>query len=200
MKTNDVLTAACAIQRTGSVTLCPDFSLPDELNKALEFGWMVQPVLATSRRFPCTALVGYPTSDPVQVRHWAQQYKCNWAVHTGHLSRLLVLEINLSSGSQSIRHLCQDDWYWRHNTLLFRDASRLFACFRFEGQHIYRFDSELPGLTVHCGSTILIPPSIYSDGDFLRYIGGKRILDLPDWLCNPPQLRHALDPEDWVAA
>jgi hypothetical protein len=159
--------------------------LDSALTSALHRGWYLAPVLAQSKYFPQEAVAGSPTNDLGQICRWAKeysQYGCNWAVETGARSGLVVLEFDYDMGRYAVQSLCRDDLSWR-TTLQFTSSNARFVCFRYSGQRIRAVGREFPGVRLHCGSYLLIPPSVYADGSEISYLNrSARILEFPSWL------------------
>jgi hypothetical protein len=175
--------ASAAFHHELSSTDLSGVELDSTLTSALQRGWYIAPVLERSKHFLNSA--GYPTQDRVQLRHWVREYSecgCNWAVETGERSQLLILEFTYDFGREMVRYLCEDDWSWR-TTVQFTDQNARFVCFRYSGQQIRTLGSNFPGVRIHLGGCLLIPPSILVKGSQLSYLNpGARVLDLPVWL------------------
>jgi hypothetical protein len=164
-----------------SLHLPRGFRVPRELSIAADHQWIVSPVMAQSFFAPREAYSGVPASDRPQLEYWAASLvDCNWALITGQESRALAFEVDTRSHSDSLLHLCGDDWGWQE-TLQFHAAHRCFALFHCDEPSICKFSAG-PRLKLHYGAPILIPPSRIGS-DTLHYLDpGAPFLDVPDWL------------------
>jgi hypothetical protein len=164
--------------------------LDSTLTSAIRRGWHIAPVLARSKYFLPSALAGYPTRDLVQLCHWVRQYSecgCNWVVETGERSGLLVLEFTYDIGREMVRYLCEDDWSWR-TTLQFTDHNSRFVCFRYSGQQIRVLGNDFPGVHIHLGNCLLMPPSRTTKDFQISFLNPLvKSLDIPEWLLEAPR-------------
>lgn len=154
---------------TASHLLNPESDLPLEILEAAQRGWSVVPLRPRIRKLPSRkSLLGYPTSDLVQLRHWAYP-DAQWAVRTGPGS-VVIVELDSRIGRYSLQHLCSEDWNcgWP-DTLQYRAGRMLFAVFRHPGVSLRRLGSRFPGLKVHSNDLVLMPPSSFA-GAKLEYV------------------------------
>jgi hypothetical protein len=182
-----------------STDLC-QIELDSTLTLAIQRGWHIAPVLARSKYFRPSALAGYPTRDLIQLSHWVREYSecgCNWVVETGAKSGLLVLEFTYDIGREMVRYLCEDDWSFR-STLQFTDHNARFVCFRYSGQQIRILGDDFPGVYIHLGKCLLMPPSQTAMDFQISFLNPMaKLLDLPDWLLDARQgATENLNPSD----
>lgn len=149
--------------------LNPESDLPVEILQAAQRGWSVVPLRPKSHGLPIRkSIVGYPTSDLVQLRHWAYPH-AQWAVRTGPGS-ILIVELDSRVGRYSLQRLYDEDWGCeRPATLQYRSGRVHFAVFRHPGGSIRRLGSEFPGIKIHSHDLVLIPPSCLA-GSKLEYV------------------------------
>jgi Bifunctional DNA primase/polymerase, N-terminal len=186
-----------------------EIDLDSTLTSALQRGWCIAPALARSKYFSRIAVAGNPTQDLAQIRYWAREYAacgCSWVVETGKRSALLVLEFTYDIGRETLQRLCEDDWSWR-TTLQFTNSNARFVCFTYSGQQTRKLGSDFPGVRIHRGECLLIPPSVTGKGDQISYLNScAQVLDFPDWLlavsrvATNPHDRHLIDAGDRQAA
>jgi hypothetical protein len=143
-----------------------DVELPLELVIAAKFGGLVSPVLARSVYAPLSAYIGSLSSDPVQLlQYFAAFPDCNWSLTTGVQAGITVAEFDCDFALESLAYLSGDEDDWRR-TLRFETAQASFALFALSAQRIRPRFNRFAGLRVHCGDSILIPPSV---------VGGRRL-------------------------
>ncbi len=177
--------ASASFQHELSITDSPELELDSTLTSALQRGWHIAHVLARSKYFSQRALAGAPTQNLAQVRLWAKQYRecgCNWVAETGAKSGLLTLEYTYDIGQNAIRDLCKDDWSWRE-TAQFTDRNARSVCFRYSGEQIRTLGNQFPGIRIHLGDCILVPPSVTTTSQVSYLNASARVMNLPNWLC-----------------
>lgn len=165
-----------------SLPIPQDVELPPELVVAVSFGGLVSPVLARSVYAPLSACVGAPSSDPVQLLQYFAAYPdCNWNLCTRVDAGIIAAEFDNDLARESLAYLCAGDDDW-HRTLRFDSAKARIALFALTAQRIRPKFNRLPGLSVHCGDRVLIPPSIVA-GKGLAYLDSlARLAATPGWL------------------
>lgn len=149
--------------------LNPESDLPIEVLQAAQRGWSVVPLRLQSHGLPIRkSVVGYPTSDLVQLRHWTYP-DAQWVVQTGPGS-ILIVELDSRVGRDSLQRLYDEDWgcEWPA-TLQYRSGRVHFAVFRHPGGSIRRLGSEFPGIKIRSHDLVLIPPSSIA-GSKLEYV------------------------------
>jgi hypothetical protein len=161
------------------------FSLPRELEIAIENRWVIRPVLAESIFASPEAYVGVPSNQRAQIEFWAATNEgCSWALTTGPGSGVIAAEIDTHSGSEPLRELSSDDWTTLKQTLGFDAGHSWFALFAF-AENLRKVREHSPWLRIHAGDQILIPPSVRSGERLFFRETSMRLADAPDWLRAP---------------
>jgi hypothetical protein len=127
-------------------------------------------------------MIGYPTSDRVQLRQWVAEHPgCNFAIAAGAEWGLIVLEVAGRRSMASLRALCGDDWTWR-DSCEFHAGNAQFFIFAHPGQGTRLIDPCLAGVTLHEG-LVMAPPSRLHTGEVFAYTRPDApLLSVPAWL------------------
>jgi len=172
--------AAQAAERSGFV-LHPGLVLPEALEVTLRHRFLLSPVLARSRLAARSASAGVASCHREQIEFWFARYgeDANWLLETGEESGVVSLEIDLRLARQSLAYLAGDDPSWQHS-LRFTTGSRWHVLFEYaSGLPQFR---GYPGLFLHAGNSILVPPSRTPSGIELVYADPHAPLLSADWL------------------
>lgn len=152
------------------------------LDLHLRLEWAIQPVLSSSRYFAHSALAGRPTSDPATIERWSRDYRnCNWCTRTGLSGRLLILEIEGEQGWNSAQRLSGGSTRWM-NTTQYKTGRTSFLAFRYWGQSLLLTERDFPGVRLHAGDQVLIPPSTVEGLQFEFVRIARQLQDTPTWL------------------
>jgi hypothetical protein len=171
---------AQAAERSGFVSP-PGLVLPEALEVALRYRFLLSPVLAHSRLASHSARVGVPSNDRAQLEYWYSQHgsDANWLMETGAPSRVVVLEVDPNFGRHALAHLVGDSLSWER-TLHFAAHGKWHFLFEYaRGLPSFR---GYPGVRLHAGSSILVPPSRTPYGIELTYADPHAALLSADWL------------------
>ncbi|GGJ03049.1 hypothetical protein GCM10010885_10420 [Alicyclobacillus cellulosilyticus] len=120
---------------------------------------------------------------PEQVERWARQWpECNWAIVTGAVSGVVVLDLDSPEAVHEAKR---------------RGLPRAPVVFTGKGYHLYfahpgynvaNTVRVLPGADIRAdGGYVVVPPSVHPSGHVYAWIRGRSILDLnpppmPEWL------------------
>jgi hypothetical protein len=151
--------------------------LPVALEVALRHRLLLTPVLARSRLATTSASIGVPSCERAQIEYWFARYgeSANWHLHLGQ-SGVVAFEVDPAQARYSLTALIEDDDSWKRS-----------LNFVAQGRWHFLFESVpglprlrgCPGLQLHAGNSILVPPS-YVSGRTLCYEDvNSPILPLP---------------------
>ena len=154
--------------------------LPVALEVAIRQRLMLTPVLARSHLATTSASIGVPSCEREQIEFWYAQHgdDANWLLETGE-SGIIALEIDPALARYSLAHLAGDNSSWQR-TLHFAAQGR--TQFLFEYVTGLPPLKHFPGLRLHSGNSILVPPSRTPDGIELVYENPRAPLLPADWL------------------
>ncbi len=168
--------AAQLAERKGFVP-ATGIELPVALEVAIRQRLMLTPVLARSRLATTSASIGVPSCEREQIEYWFARYggNANWHLHLGQ-SGLVALAIDPAQATYSLAALTEADDSWRRS-----------LNFVAQGRWHFLFESEpalprlrgYPGLELHAGHSILVPPSIISGRTLFYKDANAPILPLP---------------------
>jgi integrase len=116
-----------------------------------------------------------------QIEFWFARYgeDANWLLETGEESGVVSLQIDLRLARQSLAYLAGDDPAWQRG-LRFTAGRRWHVLFEYaSGLPQFR---GYPGLFLHAGDSILVPPSRTPSGIELVYADPHAPLLSADWL------------------
>ncbi len=164
----------------------PGLQLPPALEVAIKHGFPISPIPALSDYAPISARVGVASSEREQIEYWFARYgsDAQWLVETGE--SVVSLEIELRLAMQSLAFLAGDDRSWQR-TLHFANRGLWFVLFKY-APGLLSFNDRYPGLRLHVGDSILIPPSRTPSGIELVYADPQAPLLSADWLRNAAAL------------
>ena len=151
--------------------------LPVALEVALRHRLLLTPVLARSRLATTSASIGVPSCERAQIEYWFARYgeSANWHLHLGQ-SGVVALAIDPAQARYSLPALIADDEAWKRSLNFVAQGRWHFLCESVPQLPRLR---GYPGLQLHAGNSILVPPSIVS-GRTLFYDDAKApILRLP---------------------
>lgn len=152
------------------------------LDLHLRLEWAIQPVLSTSWYFARPALAGRPTSDPATIERWSRDYRnCNWCTRTGLSERLMIVEIEGEQGWSTAQRLSGGSTRWL-NTTQYKAGRTSFLAFRYWGQSLLLTERDFPGLGLHAGDQVLVPPSTVEGSQFEFVRIARQLQDTPTWL------------------
>lgn len=168
-------------------------NLDPSLILAAERGFVIAPVLTHSRFASARAYVGGLLDGMESIAQAAGRYaRCNWTLHIG-ASALVVLEVDLRIGYQSLAMLCRHSFGRWTKTLQFRDDTSRFFLFRSTGTRVRFLGQRFSGVRTHSGNAFLfVPPSWFVSGRLI-WVNQGPILDVPDWLLDPSSDPGAAD-------
>jgi hypothetical protein len=156
-----------------------------------ELGLAIQPVLSTSKCFVRSALVGRPTLDPATIERWQREYRdCNWCTPTGLASRILIVELEGDRGWSTAQGLSRGSKRWM-DTTQYRAGRTYFLVYRYWGQPLYQMVQDLPGIRLHAGDSVLVPPSTLDRMQFEFVRIAWHLQDTPSWLISDCKLLAA---------
>lgn len=138
--------------------------------------------VSTHSRYASLKPACQPTNDVALIAS-AASTDCNWVVQIGPL--LIVVEINLEVGRESLVHLSANEPEGWSSTLSFGDHTSRFFFYRRPERRLRFLGSRFPGLKLHSRESGLlqIPPSWFVSGAPLRWIDpDTAILGAPKWL------------------
>jgi hypothetical protein len=151
--------------------------LPVALEVALRHRLLLTPVLARSRLATTSASIGVPSCERAQIEYWFSRFgeDANWQLHLGQ-SGIVALAIDPAQAKCSLAALTEDDEAWKRSLNFVAQGRWHFLCESVPQLPRLR---GYPGLQLHAGNSILVPPSIVS-GRTLFYDDAKApILRLP---------------------
>ncbi|ADG06635.1 Bifunctional DNA primase/polymerase [Kyrpidia tusciae DSM 2912] len=129
---------------------------------------------------------------PEQVMRWAQEHPgCNWAIVTGAVSGVVVLDLDSPEAAQEIKQRGVEDV-----GPVVKTGKGWHLYFRHPGHPVQNAVKLLPGVDVRGdGGYVAAPPSVHPSGAVYRWAKGRSILEiepppLPEWveeLLNQPQ-------------
>lgn len=160
-----------------------DLILPEALEVALRYRFLLSPVLARSRLASYSSRVGIPSNDRAQIEYWYSQHgsDANWLMETGASSGIVVLEIELNLARHALAYLVSENLSWQR-TLHFAAHGKWHVLLEYvRGLPSLRGYS---GVRLHSGSSILVPPSRTPSGVELTYADPHATLLSADWLRN----------------
>jgi hypothetical protein len=164
-----------------------DLSLPPALEVALSHRFLLTPVLARSALALNSARAGVPSRERDQIEYWFSLYgdDANWIIETGEAG-VFSLEIDLRLARYSLAHFAGDDRSWQRS-LHFAACGKWHVLFEYAAE----FPSlrGYPGLSLHSGDSILVPPSRTPSGIELVYAAPHAPLLSADWLRKAALLR-----------
>jgi hypothetical protein len=156
-----------------------------------QVGLAIQPVLSSSKYFVNSALVGRPTLDPAMVERWWRDYRgCNWCTCTGASGRLLIVELEGDHGWNTARRISRGSKRWL-DTTQYRAGKLVFFAYRYWGQQLHRMTRDLPGIRLHAGDPVLVPPSTLAGMEFEFVRIARHLQDTPSWLISDGNLLAA---------
>lgn len=161
--------------------------LPVALEAAIRRRLLLTPALARSRLATTSAIIGVPSCEREQVEYWFAHYgdDANWLLETGE-SGVISLEVDQSLSRSSLAHLASANHSWQH-TLHFAVQGNSHFLFEYvAGLPSLR---HFPGLRLHSGNSILVPPSRTPAGMELVYEDPCAPLLPADWLREAAILR-----------
>ncbi len=139
-----------------------------------------------------TGMTSAATSNVEQIEKWLTKLpEANWAVATGKVSQVFVLDIDGSSGLQSFVDCCERaDIDWKavaEATLGVKTGKGSHLYFQHPGETVHNSAKKLgPGLDIRGdGGYVVIPPSTHQNGESYFWLGGdesKPVSAAPDWL------------------
>ena len=138
--------------------------------------------VCTHSRYATLKPLCEPTNDFELVTSAAVP-NCNWIVQIGPL--LVVVELNLETGRESLALLSANEPEGWSGTLSFGDDVSRFLFFRRPEQRLRFLGNRFPGLKVHSRESGLlqIPPSWFVSGAPLQWVDQESaILTAPKWL------------------
>ncbi len=142
---------------------------------------LLAPVCTHSRYASLKPLCGATTD--LEVIASAALPNCNWVVQIG--PGVIVVEINLKVGQESVALLTADEPEGWSDTLQFGDDTSHFLFFRRPKGSIRFFGNRFAGLKVHSRESGLlqIPPSWFVSGSPLKWVNPEAaIITAPGWL------------------
>lgn len=152
------------------------------------------------RVFPCKAQDKTPlvrwktaaTSNVEQVEKWlAKLPECNWAVATGKVSQIFIVDLDGVEGLQSFVDCCEQagvDWKAIAEATLGVKTGNGSHLYFAHPDHAVRNSSEklAPGLDIRGdGGYCIAPPSVHENGEPYFWLGrdeAKTITRAPQWL------------------
>jgi len=139
-----------------------------------------------------TGITSAATSNVEKIEKWlAKLPKANWAVATGEVSNLFVLDIDGCKGLQSFADCCEQagvDWKAvAEATLGVKTGEGSHLYFEHPGHAVRNSSKKLaPGLDIRGdGGYCVAPPSVHENGEPYFWLGGdeaKPITTAPEWL------------------
>lgn len=168
--------AAQAAERAGFVPTS-GLVLREALEVVLKHHFLLSPVLARSQLATNPARVSVPSNDRAQIEYWYSLYgsDANWWMETGASSGVVALEVDPNLA----RYVLDDNSSWQR-TLRFVVGSRWHFLFEY-ASGLPRLRGY-PGLCLHAGDSILVPPSRTLSGVELVYEDLHASLLSADWL------------------
>jgi hypothetical protein len=170
-----------AVARAGFLAP-PDLCLPRALEVALDHRWLISPVRGCSDYALHSARVGVPCRDREQVKYWFAHYpEANWMLATGEDSGVLALEVDPKLSRYALDYLAGEDRSWQR-TLRFAVHGRWQVLFA-HAAGLRSLVGRYPGLRLHAGDSIYLPPLCTLDGIKIDYANPHApLLPVPDWL------------------
>jgi len=179
-------------------------SAPEEVLAAVERGWSVIPVGSDKR-----SLIPWKGAQEVaatveQVEAWAERNPPCWAVVTGKLSGVVVLDIDGQEGADSLHDLEAQHGALPPTMSVATPRGGVHYYFRWPGHRIKNSTSEVaPSIDVRGdGGIALIPPSRTIHGTYERDATVSPV-EMPAWLitliCAEHDDGHAAPPDVWTA-
>jgi len=169
---------------------------PSQLHPALEVALRNRFLLSRAIRLSAAnhswAPVGQPSRDRRPIDLWVDTWLgMNLALQTGNSAEsskedscdgVIALETEPALAMSTLVDLTGDEWEWQR-TLHYAIGSRKFYLFRYAAG--LRSLDGYPGLYLHAGDAILIPPS-HASGVRLRYADPEApLLPPPCWVFKP---------------
>ena len=151
--------------------------LPVALEVALRHRLLLTPVLARSRLATTSASVGIPSCEREQIEYWFARYgeNANWHLHLEQ-SGVVALAIDPAQARYSLAALIADDDSWQRSLNYVAQGRRHFL---FESVPGLPKFLGYPGLQLHAGNSILVPPSIVSGRTLFFDDPNAPVLPLP---------------------
>ena len=151
--------------------------LPVALEVAIRHRLLLTPVLARSRLATTSASIGIPSCEREQIEYWFARYgeNANWHLHLGQ-SGVVALEIDPAQAKYSLAALTEDDDAWKRSLNYFAQGRRHFL---FESVPGLPKFLAYPGLQLHAGNSIPVPPSIVSGRTLFFDDPNAPVLPLP---------------------
>jgi len=159
--------------------------LPGDLLRAVQEKWEIAPVSVHSKFASLVrACFAEPSNDPAVVTKAYDWFpKSNWAARTGRGSNLVILEVDHEKGQDALSDLCEDRWDLWSDTLRFSHDRATFFLFHYPLQRQLRpLSRSFPGLRIHAGGLVLVPPSWFAAASPLRFINADPVQDCPAFL------------------
>lgn len=147
---------------------------------------LLAPVCSHSR-YASLKPICHPTTD-LDVIALAAVPNCNWVAQIG--PTLIVVEIDLAVGRESLSILSADEPDGWSDTLQFGDDTSRFLFFRRPEGLLRFFGNRFAGVRVHSRESGLlqIPPSWFVSGSPLKWVNpDTMILEAPSWLLEDQQ-------------
>ncbi len=166
----------------------PGLQLPEALEAAIRNQLMIQPILARSELASRSSIVGIPSADRLAIEFWYSQYgpDANWLMETGASSGVVALEVDPNLARYALTHLISDPLTCQR-TLHFEANGKWQVLFEYVAD-LPPIQSS-PGVRLHSGSSILVPPSRTPSGVELVYQNPRARLLPADWLRKERSIR-----------